>query len=143
MKIAEFRENYQIDRSSKGVKAIPIVPSQNENKKHKYAASRTVFDGIVFDSAKEAQRFQQLKFLEEKGIIQNLESNAERRKKKLPKISYELKKRNGNICKYEPDFEYFENGKKIVEDTKGFKTAVYEAKKKLMLKHFQIEVKES
>ena len=45
-------------------------------------------------------------------------------------------------CKYFADFVYTENGKRIVEDTKGFKTDVYKIKRKLMLYKFGIRINE-
>ena len=43
---------------------------------------------------------------------------------------------------YLADFVYKENGKEVVEDTKGFRTEVYKIKKKLMAYIYQIEIKE-
>lgn len=45
-------------------------------------------------------------------------------------------------CKYIADFVYTENGKRIVEDTKGFKTDVYKIKRKLMLYKYGIRIRE-
>ena len=44
--------------------------------------------------------------------------------------------------KYVADFVYKENGKTIVEDTKGFKTKDYIIKRKLMLWVHGIKIKE-
>ena len=43
---------------------------------------------------------------------------------------------------YVADFVYTENGKRIVEDTKGFKTKDYIIKRKLMLHVHGIRIKE-
>jgi hypothetical protein len=148
--ITEFREKYEIDRTQKrGLKAVEKLPIKTS--KHKYGANKTVLDGIVFDSAKESKRYTQLLTLEKHGVITNLVSNAVLKKENLtrgknekqPILSYKLTKRNGNICEYQPDFEYIENGQKTVEDVKGYKTSVYLAKKKLMLKNHGIEIKET
>ena len=45
-------------------------------------------------------------------------------------------------CAYIADFVYQENGKKVVEDTKGFKTKDYIIKRKLMLWVHGIKIKE-
>jgi hypothetical protein len=45
-------------------------------------------------------------------------------------------------CSYVADFVYMQDGKKVVEDTKGFKTADYIIKRKLMLWVHGIQVKE-
>lgn len=45
-------------------------------------------------------------------------------------------------CAYVADFVYTENGKKVVEDTKGFRTKDYIIKRKLMLWVHGIRIKE-
>ena len=45
-------------------------------------------------------------------------------------------------CSYVADFVYKENGKTVVEDTKGFKTKDYIITRKLMLYIHKIRVKE-
>ena len=47
------------------------------------------------------------------------------------------------ICTYRADFKYLENGKLVVEDTKGFRTPVYRLKKKLVEALFNIEIVET
>ena len=37
-----------------------------------------------------------------------------------------------SVCTYKADFTYIENGESITEDVKGYKTAIYKLKKKLM-----------
>lgn len=45
-------------------------------------------------------------------------------------------------CAYYADFVYTENGKTVVEDTKGVKTTEYIIKRKLMLYVYNIKIKE-
>ena len=45
-------------------------------------------------------------------------------------------------CNYIADFVYEQDGKTIVEDTKGFRTPDYIIKKKLMLYIHKIKIKE-
>jgi len=45
-------------------------------------------------------------------------------------------------CSYIADFVYIENGRIIVEDTKGFRTKDYVIKRKLMLHVHGIRIKE-
>lgn len=45
-------------------------------------------------------------------------------------------------CSYVADFVYTENGKQVVEDTKGFKTKDYILKRKMMLYFHGIRIKE-
>ena len=46
-------------------------------------------------------------------------------------------------CSYVADFVYIEDGKEVVEDSKGKKTREYQIKKKLMLWRYGIEIKET
>lgn len=45
-------------------------------------------------------------------------------------------------CKYVADFVYKVDGKTVVEDTKGFRTAEYIVKRKIMLWRYGIRIKE-
>ena len=107
--------------------------------KNKYGAKKITIDGITFDSRREASRYRELKLLERAGVIKGLELQKE----------FELvptQKRNGKVIerpvKYKADFWYIENGKPVVEDTKGFKTKEYIIKRKLMLYVYGIRIKE-
>lgn len=86
-----------------------------------------------FDSKKEAQRFDQLMLLMKAGHIGGL----------LSQVPFRIEVNGIKICKYIADFTYMENGKYIVEDTKGKRTDVYKLKKKLMLAVHGIEIKET
>lgn len=96
---------------------------------NKYNAKKTEVDGIVFDSAREAARYRELKLLERAGAIQQL----------ILQPKYTLQdgfKKNGKTYRpihYIADFAYFDNEKRkwIVEDVKGFRTKEYSIKKKL------------
>lgn len=105
----------------------------------KYKSKKTVVNGIVFDSRREANRYSELLLLERAGVIKNLELQK----------SFELipsQKINGKVverpCKYIADFVYEENGKTVVEDTKGMRTDKYIIKRKLMLYKYGIQIKE-
>ena len=93
----------------------------------KYGNEKKTVNGHTFDSKAEARRYEQLSLLEKAGVIKNLRLQPE----------YELiprfKKGNRTFRKtvYIADFEYVEDGRKIVEDVKGFATDVYKLKKKL------------
>lgn len=84
---------------------------------------------MTFDSKKEAQRYGELKMLQRLGAIKDLRLQP-------TFLLQESFKKNGKTYRkieYKADFEYFDiqQGKIIVEDVKGFKTTVYEIKKKL------------
>ena len=107
--------------------------------KPKYGNKKVIVDGIAFDSKKEANRWCELKLMEKAGIISDLERQVE----------YELipsQRINGKVveraCAYIADFRYKQNGEVIVEDTKGFRTADYIVKRKLLLWRYGIRIKE-
>ena len=96
----------------------------------KYKNRKITVNGAVFDSKKEYIRYRELALLERAGQISDLKRQ----------VKYELipsQRVNGKVveraCTYVADFVYTENGKTIVEDTKGFRTKDYIIKRKLML----------
>lgn len=103
----------------------------------KYRAKKTTIDGIEFDSAKEAKRYVKLRALEDAGKIQGLRLQVPF--ELVPSFECDGVKYRG--MKYVADFVYVRNGKVVVEDCKGFKTAEYKLKKKLMayINHINIE----
>ena len=121
--------------------------------KNKYYAKKTMFNGIEFDSRKEARRYSELLLLQRAGAIRDLELQ---KKFVLIPAQYETYERYGKKgqrlqdgqrlvekeCAYIADFVYIEDGKTIVEDTKGIKTKDYIIKRKLMLYVHGIRIKE-
>lgn len=105
--------------------------------KSKYHAKKTTVDGIEFDSAKEAKRYVKLRDMQKAGVIQGL--CLQMPFEILPSFECDGVKYRG--MKYIADFVYYRDGKQIVEDCKGYKTAEYKLKKKLMayLNHINIE----
>lgn len=103
----------------------------------KYHARKTTIDGIQFDSAKEAKRYTKLRDMEMAGEIQELRLQVPF--EILPSFECDGVKYRG--MKYIADFVYYRDGKQVVEDTKGWKTAEYRMKKKLMayINHINIE----
>ncbi len=94
----------------------------------KYNNIKIEDDGFKFDSKKEHRRYCELKLMLRGGIISDLRlqvpfglipSQSGGFRKELPMI-------------YKADFVYMENGKQVIEDTKGVKTDVYIIKRKLM-----------
>ena len=86
-------------------------------------------DILKFDSKKEAKRFDELILLAKQGIIKNLILQPEF------EIIPTIKWNNKTLCKikYIADFKYEKDGKTIIEDVKGFKTDIYNIKKRLFL----------
>lgn len=109
---------------------IVKVPPKKENK---YGNRKTLIDGIAFDSKKESNRYLELKMLQAHGDISNLQIQQ----------GFELKVNDQLICKYIADFVFVDHTKKlVVEDVKGFKTPVYNLKKKLMKAIYGIIISE-
>lgn len=106
----------------------------------KYRNKKVTIDGITFDSKTEAKRYTELKLLEKAGQIQGLELQKEY-------VLIPSQKINGRVAeravKYKADFVYTENGKTVVEDTKGVRTKDYIIKRKLMLYVHGIKIKET
>ena len=105
----------------------------------KYGNKRIEIDGIRFASQKEGYRYVELKYLQRLGVISDLRLQV--KFELIPK----MKSEKGKVIQpltYIADFVYTENGKQIVEDVKGYKTKVYEIKKKLMRYVHGIEIKE-
>lgn len=107
----------------------------------KYHNSKITVDGRRFDSKKEARRYQELKFLERANMISDLQCQV-----KFVLIPSQRDPNTKRViereCAYIADFVYTQNGEKVVEDTKGFKTKDYIIKRKLMLYVHGIRVKE-
>ena len=93
-------------------------------KRSKYGAKRTSVDGVIFDSAKEANRYAMLRLLEKAGKITNLQLQPE----------FKCMVNGNKICTYKADFCYDRNGENIVEDVKSkpTRTPVYKLKVRLM-----------
>ena len=94
----------------------------------KYHNTKTVIDGIKFDSKLEAERYAQLKILERAGVIRDLELQPE----------YELIpsfRKNGKTWRrtvYKADFRYIlaEDDSYIIEDVKGSTSVITDVLKK-------------
>ena len=101
----------------------------------KYHSKKEMVDGITFASKKEARRYQELKLLERAKAIQDLKLQVA-----FPLIKKSI---NGREIKYIADFVYYEDGKLIVEDTKGYRTDVYKLKKRLVAELYGIKIRET
>lgn len=110
----------------------------------KYHNKKVIANGVVFDSQKEARRYQELLLLEKAGEITDL-----KRQEKfvvIPKQHEDYSQKKGKViereCVYIADFTYYRGEEFIVEDVKGVKTKDYIIKRKLMLYQFGIRVTE-
>lgn len=105
----------------------------------KYKSKKVTVQGITFDSKKEANRFRELSLLERAGKITELQRQVKFELIPSQRIDGKVVER---ACYYVADFVYLENGQKVVEDTKGFKTKDYIIKRKLLLHNYGIRIKE-
>ena len=88
--------------------------------------------------SKKKNRYVGLKQLEDLGVIKDLKLQV----KFELQPSYKYKDQTIRAINYYADFTYIQDGKLIVEDTKGFKTKEYLLKKKLLLYKYDIDFKE-
>ena len=121
----------------------------------KYRNKKYEYDGIIFDSRKEGRRYAELKVMQKAGIIHDLQLQVKfvlipSQREESTEV-YKTGKRKGEPkagklieteCSYIADFVYYENGKMIVEDVKGFRTKEYVLKRKMMLYFHGIRIKE-
>ena len=104
----------------------------------KYKNKKTQIDMYVFDSAKEAKRYKELKLLEQAGEISNLVLQP----RFLLQEGFKKNEKTYRKIEYIADFQYNENGKTIVEDVKGLQTDVFKIKHKLFEKKYpELELK--
>jgi len=100
-------------------------------KRNKFGAVKTVIDGIKFDSKGEANRYLELKELQEKGTVSELELQP----KFILLSGFEHGGKKYRPITYTADFMYKVHGQRVVEDFKGFETEVFKIKRKLFLKN--------
>lgn len=96
----------------------------------KYGNRKVIRDGIEFDSIKECQRYCELKLMQRAGLIFDLQMQVKFELIPSQFIDGKVAERAVN---YIADFVYWQDGKTVVEDTKGYKTPEYIIKRKLML----------
>ena len=112
-------------------------------KTRKYRNEKTVIDGITFDSKREAGRYQELKALASRNLIESLRHQVPF--ELAPAVKFSSEGRKKPALRYVADFAYWLDGKFVVEDVKSpatAKAAAYRIKRHLMLSVHGIEVKE-
>ena len=95
----------------------------------KYHSKKTIAFGIEFDSKKEAQRYCELKMLLQTRKIKDLSLQH----KFVLQPSFRKNGKTYREISYIADFVYFDNERmrNVVEDVKGYKTTMYQLKKKM------------
>lgn len=126
----------------------------------KYKNNPVEYDGINFDSKREAKRYAELKLLERAGEITDLQrqvkfelipaqyETVERWSDKTGKRLKDGKRLLEKECSYIADFVYCMDGRLVVEDVKGYRDpqsagyAKFVIKRKLMLYVHGIRIQE-
>ena len=116
----------------------------------KYHNRKITRDGVTFDSRKEFRRYEELQLLQQAGEIANLRRQVKfvliPTQREPSQIGTRGGVKKGKLlereCAYIADFVYTENGKIVVEDTKGIRTKDYIIKRKLMLRVYGIRIRE-
>jgi hypothetical protein len=134
-----------------GVKAVglePPEPTKKEPKKPKYGNKKIKYQGIMFDSKKELQRYKELVLMQHGGVISDLKLQV--KFELIPKVKSNKKAGIKAIraVNYIADFTYYQGGILIVEDVKGFDigtqkfrlTPEFKIKSKLMLEKHGINI---
>lgn len=121
-----------------------------KRRRNKYGNKKVVVNGIKFDSQKESRRYSYLMMLKNAGKITDLQLQKEYVLIPSQREPDTIGKRGGvhkgrvieRKCSYIADFSYKQDGKEIVEDTKGVLTPDYVIKRKLMLYIHGIRISE-
>jgi Protein of unknown function (DUF1064) len=105
----------------------------------KYGSRATVLEGIRFASKAEGRRYQELRLLQQAGIVRDLELQ--------PAYPIRVRTPAGRdvaVLVYVADFRYRAGPEGIVtiEDVKGVRTPVYRLKKKLVEAQYGITITE-
>lgn len=116
----------------------------------------STIDGEVFDSQREATRYQELKLLERAGAIKDLKRQVSYELipvQREPNTLNKIDSKRGRVIQgkiiekavtYIADFVYTDSatGEVVVEDTKGFRTKDYILKRKMLLYFHGIRIRE-
>lgn len=118
----------------------------------KYHSKKVEFEGMTFDSKREARRYLELKGMQEAGLITDLKRQVKYilipAQREQSTVGARGAIKQGKLiereCSYLADFVYkvVETGQVVVEDTKGMRLKDYIIKRKLMLFVYGIQIKE-
>lgn len=114
---------------------VALKDQPTEKRKSKFGNTRVMVDGIWFDSQKEANRYSELRLMQRAGIVKEIELQP----RFLLQDGYHCGQTNRWIRKmeYVADFRItYADGRVVVEDVKGFKTAIYRMKAKMFRAKF-------
>jgi len=98
--------------------------------KSKYGAKKTrCSHNQLHDSKREATRCDELYVLKKAGVISGLKQQP----RFVLQRAYEYEGKKIRALCYFADFAYWQDGVRVIEDCKGYRTGVYKIKKKLLL----------
>lgn len=106
-----------------------------------YHTPKVEFEGIIFDSDPEVDRYRILREAQKRGLISGLElqkvftiipKQTEAVEVKMKTKTKVVEQFREHPVTYKADFVYFKDGKEIVEDVKGYATEDYILKRKMM-----------
>lgn len=97
--------------------------------RHKFNAVRTEVEGVKFSSKKEARYYQQLQLAQKSGELQFF----------LRQVPFHLAGGVRYVCDF---LEFWNNGEVRFVDTKGFRTPMYKAKKKMVEATYPVKILE-
>ena len=115
-----------------------------------YHTPKVEFEGIIFDSDPEVDRYRILREAQKRGLISSLElqkvftlipRQTETVEVKLKTKTKIVEKFREHPVTYAADFVYFKDGEEVVEDVKGYATEDYILKRKMM-RYFGHPIKE-
>jgi len=139
-------------KQSKNTQSVSKKQTKAKKKKtsgNKYHATKIVTEDGTFDSKREYKRWLVLKDMERLGLISSLKRQVSyelipTQKLDTPRYNKKTNKyqRSEISVRYIADFVYEEDGKFVVEDTKGMQTEKYIIKRKLMKYVHGIEIRE-
>ncbi len=117
-----------VEKLGSRVRPQVTAPLPRPLKPPKYRNRKTEYLGRLFDSQKEATRYQELLVMEKASLIRDL----------APQVSLDCYGANGErVCGYRADFGYWdlEQGRQVYEDVKGGTgtiTRLFTLKRKLL-----------
>jgi len=131
----------KLSAEKSGNRKLSDVPKEKE-KISKYRSQKTEINGIVFDSKKEAKRYEELLLLLKSGEIKDLRLQVEFT---LQEAYTTYTGQRVRAIRYKADFSYIDkDGQRVVEDVKSkvTKTQVYAVKKKLLIEKYGVRIVE-